>query len=146
MRDLLSGERSIVPRIPPVMVRFFCPACWQAFDGDFDRCPACGANRAEVWDSLDMTEKLIRALGHRDSEVSLRAAWLLGRRKDRRAVRPLMALVERPGDYYLRREAVRALEEIGGAEAIAFVKTLADHPVKMIRDEARRIVGGAPRQ
>ena len=128
------------------MVRFFCPLCWEAFECDFERCPSCGANLPEVWDSLDMTEKLIRALHHPDADASIRAAWLLGKRRDRRAVPPLMALIERTRDNYLRREAVRALGEIGGVEAIAFVEALADHPVKMIRDEVRRITASERRR
>jgi HEAT repeat protein len=123
------------------MVHYFCPRCWSDFTEDVTRCPQCGLNIHEFWDSKDHIERLVVALHHRDPETRLRAAWLLGRSKDPRAVPPLIDLIRQTQEVYLAREAVSALGNIDSDEAREFLRTLVHHPAKMVRDEAQKTLG-----
>jgi HEAT repeat protein len=118
------------------MVTFYCPGCWHDFDEDLVRCPDCGLVIHEFWDSKDYFEKLIVALRHPEPTTPIRAAWLLGKIKDPRAVVALIDIVKGTNDLYLAREAVKALGAIDTIQARYFLRTLADHPVRMIRAEA----------
>jgi HEAT repeat protein len=88
-----------------------------------------------------MVEKLIHSLRHPDSQTSLRAVWLLGKLKVPQAVTPLISLFEETKDIYLAKAVVMALSKIGGSEALNFLKNQATHPVKMIRDIIKTILG-----
>ena len=118
------------------MVTFYCPGCWHDFDEDLVRCPDCGLVIHEFWESKDYFEKLIVALRHPEPTTPIRAAWLLGKIKDPRAVVALIDIVKGTKDFYLAREAVKALGAIDTIQARYFLRTLADHPVRMIRAEA----------
>ena len=118
------------------MVTFYCPGCWHDFDEDLVRCPDCGLVIHESWDTKDYFEKLIVALRHPEPTTPVRAAWLLGKIKDPRAVVALIDIVKGTKDFYLAREAVKALGAIDTIQARYFLRTLADHPVRMIRAEA----------
>jgi HEAT repeat protein len=124
------------------MVKFYCPGCWNDFDQDVSSCPFCGLDIHEFWTSKDYVEKLILALHHPESRTPIRAAWLLGRTKDPRAVDPLIDVIKTTDDIYIAKAAVSALGEIDTAEARRFLGTLTEHPAKTIRDEAGRILGG----
>jgi HEAT repeat protein len=121
-------------------MRFYCPRCWRDFAKDLPRCPYCGLDIQEFWESQDYVEKLIIALQHPEPETPIRAAWLLGQLKDLRAVQPLIDLVKKTKDVYIARAAVRALGEIGTPEACEFLATLVHHHAKMVRDEVRQIL------
>ncbi len=123
-------------------MRFYCPRCWRDFDKDERICPHCGLDIEGFWKFKDYVEKLIVALHHPEKETPIRAAWLLGELKDPRGAAPLIELVKETDDVYIAREAVRALGEIGTAEATTFLRTLERHHAKMVRDEARRILAG----
>lgn len=118
------------------MTRFFCPSCRADFPDDLPTCPACGLAIHEVWQRLDRVGKLLVALGHREAATRLRAAWLLGRAGDRRAVPALVEAAREVRDPYLGREAVRALAAIGGAEATARLDDLRSHPSHIVRQAA----------
>jgi HEAT repeat protein len=124
------------------MVRFYCPGCWNEFAEDVSPCPHCGLDIRAFWGSIDWLDKLILALRHPEPATPIRAAWLLGRSRDGRAVEPLIALVHETSDVYIARAAVRALGEIPDLRAQDFLRSLSDHPVSMIRDEAERLVQG----
>ena len=126
-------------------MRFYCPRCWRDFAKDVTICPHCGLDIREFWKSKDYVEKLIIALEHPEKETPIRAAWLLGQLKDRRAVPPLIDLVKKTDDIYIARAAVRALGEIDTPEACQFLGTLAHHQAKMVRDEVQRILSGRKR-
>ena len=87
-------------------------------------------------------EKLIIALEHPEKETPIRAAWLLGRLKDARAILPLIELVKKTDDVYIARAAVQALGEIDTPEARQFLATLTQHRAKMVRDEVQLILSG----
>ena len=120
------------------MVRFFCPRCWGDFAEDMSVCPSCGLRIHEFWEPLDHVEKLIVALNHPEPSTPVRAAHLLGRIGDQRAVPALIRTVETTRDVYLARASIRALGEIGSPEAIWFLRGLTAHPAKLIGEEAER--------
>jgi len=124
------------------MLRFFCPNCWADFAQDLDFCPDCGCDIRRSWDSKDYADKLIAALWHPEQGTPIRAAWILGKRREMRAVGALIELVRRTGDVYVATAAVEALGEIGAPEALAFLNALGDHPAQMVRAAARTIVEG----
>ena len=124
------------------MLTFFCPNCWADFAQDLDRCPRCGCDIRRSWDSKDYVDKLIAALRHPEQGTPIRAAWILGKRREIRAVGPLIELVRRTSDVYIATAAVEALGEIGTAEAMAFLETLDDHPAQMVKAAAGKITGG----
>jgi len=128
------------------VLTFFCPNCWADFTQDLDRCPCCGCDIRRSWDSKDYVDKLIAALLHPEQGTAIRAAWILGQRREARAVGPLIELLRRTVDVYIATAAVEALGEIGTPEALAFLDTLGDHPAQMVRAGARRIVEGSHAQ
>ncbi|GBC76050.1 hypothetical protein HRbin07_00243 [bacterium HR07] len=67
----------------------------------------------------DYVEKLIRALAHRRALKRREAAYLLGEKRDPRAVPALVAVLESAEDPFVKMEAVVALGKIGGPQAVA---------------------------
>ena len=121
-------------------MQFFCPNCWSDFAEDLAICPRCGVDIHAFWDSKNIAEKLILALDHPEPETPIRAAWILGERRETRGVEALIALVGKTRDAYVATAAVNALGEIGTARAREFLKTLAHHPARMVRGAARGIL------
>jgi hypothetical protein len=124
------------------MPRFYCPGCWNDFPQDLAECPVCGLEIREFWDSKDFIEKLIVSLRHPEKETPIRAAWLLGKLKDGRAVDPLIALVRANRDVYISRAAISALGEMDSPAAREFLGSLTNHSEKVIRDQVRGILTG----
>jgi HEAT repeat protein len=72
------------------------------------------------------TDKLIRALEHPEPQTRVRAAWLLGKKREARAVPALMAAIERStDDPELLAVAAWSLGVIGDAAAIPTLVWLA---------------------
>ncbi len=124
------------------MLRYFCPKCWHDFGEDLDRCPNCGLEIRGEWDSKDYVDKLIAALRHRIQGTVIHAAWVLGRRRESRAVDALVEMVRTTTDIYIAAAGVVALGGIGTPEALAFVESLDTHPAQMVRAAAKRIIEG----
>jgi HEAT repeat protein len=122
------------------MVRFFCPGCWEDFAEDRSVCPNCGLRIDEFWEPLDHVDKLIVALDHPEPSTPVRAAHLLGRIGDQRAVPALIRTVKTTRDIYLARASIRALGEIGSLGAIQFLRSLSAHPAKLVREEAQIVL------
>ncbi len=57
-------------------------------------------------------DPLIKALSDKDKSVKGAAVWALGRLKDRRAVAPLKALLDKETDSYIRQAAEDAIQSI----------------------------------
>ena len=94
------------------MVHFYCPFCWKELDEDLPQCSHCGAEIHGFWKSKSYLEKLIVALDHPEPSTAMRAVWLLRQLGDRRAVEPLKRLLDRTQDIYVRRSALRTLDEL----------------------------------
>jgi len=97
-----------------MMVHFYCPVCWKELADDLPQCPHCSAEIHEIWRSKSYLEKLILALNHPEPSTVMRAVWLLGQLKDRRAIEPLERLLETTRDIFVTRAvrvALSALED-----------------------------------
>jgi len=122
------------------MITFYCPVCWKEFHEDLGRCPQCGADIYEFWNSRDFVEKLILALEHPEPTTPIRTAWLLGRIKDPRAVNALKRLAKKSRDVYIARAALEALGQMDEPDIRAFIRTFLTHPSVVIRKEVERIL------
>jgi len=123
------------------MVRYYCPGCWKDSQEDFRKCPSCGLDIHRFWDSKDYAEKLIVSLRHPEPTTPIRAARLLGRLKDPRAVPALIKLIRDRKDLFVAGAAIGALGEIGTPEAVAFLESLLQSSDGRIRDLARKALG-----
>jgi HEAT repeat protein len=123
------------------MPRYYCPKCHDDFPEDIERCPRCGLNISAYYDAKDYVDKLIIALRHPEPETSVRAAWLLGKIKDERAVTPLIGLIGETDDVYIARTAVEALGEIGTDGAVRFLNSITNHPSIIVKKEVERQLG-----
>ena len=125
-------------------MRYYCPECWHDFGRDMECCPSCGHHIPAGWDGKDFVDKLIAALGHPEPETPIRAAWILGRIGDARAVASLLRLLETTRDVYTAQAAVEALSRIGTQPALEAVRRAVEsHPATMVRDAARAALAEA---
>jgi predicted amidophosphoribosyltransferase len=78
-------------KLPPIKAEFgtgmtfYCPICWNGVSRDEQTCAHCGSNLA-VADARPMAEKHWSALQHPEPETAVRAAWILGERREVQAV------------------------------------------------------------
>lgn len=93
----------------------YCPRCWTELATAVTSCPSCGADLVD--DRRDYVDKLIAALRHPEPLTQRRAAYVLGLRAEKRAVQPLIEILNGPADVYVRAEAACALGKIGTASA-----------------------------
>ena len=117
-------------------MRFFCPGCWKDFAEDLKHCPFCGLDIGGFYASRDYVEKLIVGLSHPHQTTQIRAAEILGRIGDERAVQPLIKLVGRADYVYIARAAIVALGMICHPAGQEFLASLLTHPVEAIREAA----------
>ncbi|HXF56146.1 MAG TPA: HEAT repeat domain-containing protein [Actinomycetota bacterium] len=117
------------------MTTWFCPACFEEVDAAAERCPACGEVLGPM-DAATYEDKLIRALDHRLTDRRVMAARILGLMGSRKAVPRLATLAVEPRDPYLAAEAVTALGRIGGKEAAAVVRDLAERGGAVVKSAA----------
>lgn len=76
----------------------------------------------------DYVDKLIAALHHPEPKTPVRAAWILGEKREKRALSALARVLRESGDAYLSEAAALALGKIGGSEAVvALTQALASH-------------------
>lgn len=101
---------------------FFCPSCWAEFDRDYECCPSCGFEIKKLSESQDFIDKLIAALHHPEPETPIRAAWILGHLRDKRAIGPLYEVAQETSDTFLRVATINALLEVGTYEAKELAK------------------------
>lgn len=118
-------------------MRFYCPKCFSDFSEDKNICPSCGLDIHAFYDPKDYIDKLILALKHPEPSTPVRAAWLLGKIGEERAVDMLIECFRDSDDIYLLAAVANALGEIGGETAFSFLETQRDHPAFMVRKEVR---------
>lgn len=116
---------------------FFCTRCWGEVAEAAVRCPHCGDDIAARQSRSDFVDKLLAALRHPEPTTPIRAAWILGCRREPRAVPALVRLAAASSDPFLAEAAVTALGQIGGQEAEAAVRSACHHASPRVRRVAR---------
>ncbi len=124
------------------MTTFFCPSCWEPLGEDQDPCPHCGCRVAEHLLAKSYTERLIEALNHPEPETPVRAAYILGARRDREAVPFLVAKAGDTRDVYLAMTCLDALARIGGQSAMNGIRRFCTDPRVMVSQRARDLLVG----
>ena len=113
---------------------FYCPSCWYDVQKECYICPACGFDIRAFFENKDYVDKLVVALSHPDAATPVRSAWILGQRREERAIEPLYNLARHSPDLYVVAAAVKALLDIGTAESLARASVFSEHPSIMIRN------------
>jgi len=70
----------------------------------------------------------------------VRAAWILGQRREQKAVPALTKIVKKGKDSFLVESAVEALGKIGGSAASDAVRAAAHHQSLRVRVKARDVL------
>ena len=122
------------------MTTFYCPNCWCEVSEQGTICPHCHANISERISQADYTDKLIAALRHNEPMTPVRAAWILGERREEEAVPALAKIVKKAKDAFLVKSAVEALGKIGGSTAIAAIRSATQHSSLRVRVMARKVL------
>lgn len=117
---------------------FYCTNCWAEVAESAVVCPRCGDDLIARQARADYVEKLIAALHHPEPSTPVRAAWILGERRERAAVEPLCRLVRESPDAFQVESAVEALGKIGDPRAAAALDTATRHPSRRVRLTAHR--------
>ncbi len=100
-----------------IMTIYYCPVCHAENQMGDAICNSCGAELNSS--SQDFVSKLISALDHPEPETPVRAAWILGELKEKRAVEALERVLTEGGrDPYLLASVVEALGKIGDPGAV----------------------------
>ena len=68
---------------------FYCPACWREVPELIHVCPYCKVDVERLTLEQDYAQKLIAALEHPEPTTPVRVAWILGVRKETRAIPPI---------------------------------------------------------
>ncbi len=122
------------------MTTFYCPDCWAEVPESVTICPHCHTNISERISEAEYTDKLIAALRHKEPMTPVRAAWILGERREQRAVPALTKIVKKAKDAFLVESAVEALGKIGGNVATAAVRSATHHSSLRVRVKAREVL------
>jgi HEAT repeat protein len=122
------------------VVHFFCPFCWSEISNDDKTCPQCGGNMEE-WDEKSFTEKLVQALNHSVRSTAYRACYILGEKREKAAVKPLVELLNGTNDYSLMELVVEALGKIGDENAVPTLIKMLNNRSFLVRGKAATILG-----
>jgi HEAT repeat protein len=122
------------------MTTFYCPNCWAEIPDSTTICPHCHTNISERISEADYTDKLISALRHKEPMTPVRAAWVLGERREQKAVPALTKILRKGKNAFLVESAVEALGKIGGSTASDAVRAAAHHPSLRVRVKARDVL------
>jgi HEAT repeat protein len=122
------------------MTTFYCPNCWAEVSEQATTCPHCYENISERISQANYTDKLIAALGHKEPTTPVRAAWILGERREQKAVPALAKIIKKADDAFLVESAAEALGKIGGRAATAAVRPAAHHSSLRVRIKARDVL------
>jgi HEAT repeat protein len=91
-----------------------------------------------VQESRGFVDKLIAALDHPEPETRARAALILGLRREKRAVEPLLRVLREGTDASLMEAAIEALGRIGDRRCRAALETVAIRGSLRVRLAARK--------
>jgi len=122
------------------MIHHFCPFCWTEVSEDENDCPHCGRNIKE-WDEKSYTQKLINSLNHFDPSTVYRVCYILGEKRERVAIRPLIDLLSKTNDYFLIEEIVEALGKIGDERTVPFLIKMLNNRSFLVRGKAATVLG-----
>ncbi len=122
------------------MVHHYCPFCWREISADDKNCPHCGSNMKK-WDEKSFTEKLIQALNHPLYSTAYRVCRILGEKREKAAVRPLIELLNRTSDHFLMDEIVEALGKIGDVSTVPYLIEMLHNRSFLVRGKAAAILG-----
>ena len=117
---------------------FYCPNCWTRVKEGEKVCPECKAD-IEPLDHRSYFEKLVNALNHPERTTRIRAAYILGELKDRRAIKPFAEAVSKPmgvEDVFFVEMIAIALGKVNREEALPILIRLMDHPSFLVRRAA----------
>jgi HEAT repeat protein len=117
---------------------FYCTNCWAEVAESAVVCPRCGDDIVARQARSDYVAKLIAALRHPEPTTPVRAAWILGERRERAAVEPLCRVIRESPDQFLLERAVEALGKIGDPRAAAALDAATRHPSLRVRERAQR--------
>lgn len=124
------------------MTMFFCPSCWETLEEDQDPCLHCGCKVSDYLQAKSYTQRLIEALNHPEPETPVRAAYILGVRRDREAMPFLVAKAESTKDVYLAMTCLDALARIGGQDAVKGISRFCTDPRVMVSRRANDLLAG----
>lgn len=116
---------------------FYCTHCWREVAQAATVCPHCGDDIAARQTRTDYADKLIAALHHPEPTTPIRAAWILGQRRERKAVERLCALVRESHDPFIAASAASALGAIGDPAALETLQWAAISSQPRLRAAAR---------
>ena len=121
------------------MVHYFCPLCWTEISKDEKNCPRCSGN-IEKWDDKSFTEKLIDSLNHSERSTVYRVCYILGERRERVAVKPLIDILNKTNDYFLMEEIVEALGKIGDERVVPFLIKMLNNRSFLVRGKVATVL------
>lgn len=116
---------------------FYCTNCWGEVPEAATLCPHCGDDMAARQARADYADKLIAALHHPEATTPIRAAWILGQRREHHAVESLCRLVRESSDPFIVESAVEALGRIGDPRAGETLREAAEAAHPRIRTRAQ---------
>jgi len=125
-------------------VIFYRPICWSEVSAQEQQCSHCGSDLPAA-DARSFAEKLRSALNHPEGETAVRAAWILGERRESEAVPDLIRTVETATDRFVVESAVEALSKIAAPRATACLKAAAEQGTLRVRPAARNALQLPPR-
>ena len=120
-------------------VTYFCPASWREIPPGISVCTVCRADLIAE-DAKPFIEKLRRALNHPEPQTAVRAAWILGERRETVAVDDLIQTLEDTRDIFLAEAAAEALGKIGDPKATESLRHADGTGAVRVRCAARRAI------
>lgn len=118
----------------------YCPVCHAENQVGELTCRRCGPELGAS--SEDYTSKLVSVLDHPEPETPVRAAWILGELKEKRAVDALERVLTEGGrDPYLLASAAEALGKIGDASATGALALALESSYLLVRLNAVEALG-----
>ena len=105
-------------------------------------CPRCNLDIRTFYMKNDYVDKLITALNHPEPTTPIRAAWILGQRRETKAIKPLFALALNSADSFVAAGAVKALVSIGTSESLELASKFSNHPSILVRKAAKASMSG----